>query len=89
MCFLCVRTKRWPTAGVLTIPAAVLITYALLGIEDIGVQIEEPFDVLPLRQYSGAIQASVNTILKAPIPIPIPIPVPVPAAGRDPDPDEE
>ena len=34
-----------------TAPAALLLTYGLLGLEDIGVQIEEPFDILPLRSY--------------------------------------
>mmetsp|Transcript_23855 Transcript_23855/g.39823 ORF Transcript_23855/g.39823 Transcript_23855/m.39823 type:complete len:430 (+) Transcript_23855:73-1362(+) len=47
-----------------TLPCAVATAYALLGIEDVGVQLEEPFDVLPLRQYSDVIFDSVNQIAK-------------------------
>jgi predicted membrane chloride channel (bestrophin family) len=43
-----------------TIPVCVLTSFAGLGIEDIGVQLEEPFDVLPLRQYSDGIFDSIN-----------------------------
>ena len=50
----------WPFTGLATVPISLFITYALLGIEDIGVQIEEPFDILPLRQYSAAVHNSVN-----------------------------
>jgi len=35
-----------------TLPASLFSSYAVLGIEDIGIQLEEPFDILPLRQYS-------------------------------------
>eukprot|EP00941_MAST-03F_sp_MAST-3F-sp1_P003868 g3868.t1 len=52
----------WPIVGVGSIPAAVLISFAFYGIEDIGVQIEEPFDVLPLRQYCQAIQTSAQAL---------------------------
>mmetsp|Transcript_8196 Transcript_8196/g.16121 ORF Transcript_8196/g.16121 Transcript_8196/m.16121 type:complete len:179 (-) Transcript_8196:557-1093(-) len=38
----------WPLCGVYCTPATVLIAYSLLAIEDIGVMIEEPFDILPL-----------------------------------------
>ena len=30
------------------VPAAVVIAFLLLGVEEIGVQIEEPFGILPL-----------------------------------------
>lgn len=30
------------------VPAAVIIAFLLLGVEEIGVQIEEPFGILPL-----------------------------------------
>lgn len=43
-----------------TIPVCLLTSYAVLGIEDIGVQLEEPFDVQPLRQYSDGIFDSIN-----------------------------
>jgi ion channel-forming bestrophin family protein len=45
-----------------TIPVCLLTSFAVLGIEDIGVQLEEPFDVLPLRQYSDGIFDSINQI---------------------------
>lgn len=35
-----------------TLPGAVFTSWAVQSIEDIGVQIEEPFFVLPMRQYS-------------------------------------
>ena len=53
----------WPLTGMATAPATLFITYGLLGIEDIGVQIEEPFDVLPLRAYCNSIHASVKTLM--------------------------
>jgi predicted membrane chloride channel (bestrophin family) len=37
-----------------TLPTVLLTAYAVLGIEDISVQLEEPFDILPLRQYSDS-----------------------------------
>lgn len=52
----------YPTCGLATVPASIFIAYALLGIEDIGVQIEEAFDILPLGQYCDAIVASVDAI---------------------------
>jgi putative membrane protein len=45
-----------------TLPASLMVTYAILGIEDIGVQLEEPFNILPLRQYSEGIYAGVDSI---------------------------
>ena len=35
------------------VPAAVLIAFLLLGVEEIGVQIEEPFGILPLGALTG------------------------------------
>mmetsp|Transcript_15661 Transcript_15661/g.38569 ORF Transcript_15661/g.38569 Transcript_15661/m.38569 type:complete len:101 (-) Transcript_15661:759-1061(-) len=40
-----------------------LISYAILGIEDVGLQIEEPFNILPIRQYSDGINAGVDAIV--------------------------
>lgn len=48
----------------LTLPAVLLTTFAVLGIEDIGVQLEEPFDILPLRQYSDGMFDAINAIEK-------------------------
>ena len=43
-----------------TIPVCLLTSYAVSGIDDIGVQLEEPFNVLPLFQYSEIIFDSIN-----------------------------
>mmetsp|Transcript_14451 Transcript_14451/g.23907 ORF Transcript_14451/g.23907 Transcript_14451/m.23907 type:complete len:450 (+) Transcript_14451:123-1472(+) len=48
----------------LTLPTVLLTSYAVLGIEDIGVQLEEPFDILPLRQYSDGMFDSISAIEK-------------------------
>lgn len=45
-----------------TLPASLVVSYAMLGIEDIGVQLEEPFNILPLRQYSEGVYDGVETI---------------------------
>lgn len=39
------------------VPAAVVIAFLLLGVEEIGVQIEEPFGILPLGRllWSAAV----------------------------------
>lgn len=44
------------------IPGSVLISFAVQGIEDIGVQLEEPFNILPIRQYSDGIFSGINSI---------------------------
>ena len=41
----------------------VVLTFFFLGIEEIGVRTEQPFDVLPIWQYLDAIDASVGQIL--------------------------
>ena len=39
-----------------TVPATALITFLLLGIEELGLQIEEPFGILPMEAFcDGAI----------------------------------
>jgi len=48
----------WPMCGVWTSPAAVTLAYFMLGIEDIGVTVEEPFDILPLWRVVEAIDES-------------------------------
>ena len=40
------------TGPIWTLPFSVLLSYVVLSIEDIGVEIEEPFYVLPMRQYT-------------------------------------
>lgn len=38
----------WETSGWATVPLTALVAFLLLGTENIGAQIEEPFTVLPL-----------------------------------------
>lgn len=42
----------WKSCGWSMIPATGMIAFLLLGIEEIGVQIEEPFSILPLGVFS-------------------------------------
>lgn len=46
------------------LPASFVTAYAVGGIEDIGVQLEEPFDILPMRQYSDGMYDGINGIKK-------------------------
>jgi len=53
----------YPAMGPIgTLPASLVGAYALLGIEDIGVQLEEPFDILPLRQYSDGMFDAIGQV---------------------------
>jgi putative membrane protein len=55
----------YPTTGVGTLPAALFIAWALLAIEDTGVRLEEPFDVLPLWQYCKVIEQSTQQLARS------------------------
>lgn len=53
----------YPALGPIgTIPGSVMVSYAIMGIADVGVQLEEPFNILPLRQYSEGINDGINAI---------------------------
>ncbi|GAB3568036.1 bestrophin family ion channel [Spirosoma luteolum] len=58
--------------GYMTVPAVILTSYILIGLEMIGVEIEEPFGVdrndLPLNQISQLIRVNVHDILQFPLP---------------------
>lgn len=58
--------------GYLTIPAVLLTSYILIGLEMIGEEIEEPFNVdrndLPLNQLSQLIRVNVHDILQIELP---------------------
>ncbi|DBB06014.1 TPA: hypothetical protein ACH3X3_009993 [Trebouxia sp. C0006] len=45
----------WRACHWAMVPAAVLIAFLLLGVEEIGVQIEEPFGILPLGAPTGCL----------------------------------
>jgi hypothetical protein len=42
----------WKSCGLAMIPATGVLAFLLLAIEEIGVQIEEPFSILPLGKLS-------------------------------------
>ena len=49
-----------------TVPAALLLSFFLGGIEEVGIQIEEPFSILPLEAMcNGAICATNQEMLNA------------------------
>ena len=50
-----------PSLG--TALASASISYMLIGIDEIGMEIENPFQLLPLQQLAGAIQTDVATQL--------------------------
>jgi len=54
----------WPIVGNATPFASVFVAWALMGTEDIGIQVEEPFDVLPLFQYCQGIAATCDGLAK-------------------------
>lgn len=46
--FCATQFTLWHACGWGTVPSSVAIAFLLLGIEEIGVQVEEPFAILPL-----------------------------------------
>jgi len=68
---LCLPFGIWPVMGDswnhwLTIPVSALLSFFLLGIEEIGIQIEEPFSILPLEALcDGAIAATIDELLQS------------------------
>jgi predicted membrane chloride channel (bestrophin family) len=68
---LCLPFGIWPVMGDswnhwLTIPVSAVLSFFLLGIEEIGIQIEEPFSILPLEALcDGAIAATITELLQS------------------------
>jgi predicted membrane chloride channel (bestrophin family) len=50
----------WPLMGWATPPAMFVLAYIVLGIDEIGVEIEEPFCILPLQALCEAIRRDVG-----------------------------
>ena len=50
--------------GLCTIPAAGLLSLFLFGIEELAVQLEEPFSILPMQKYCDEIQESSRNIIE-------------------------
>lgn len=54
----------WSSYGWVTPFVTAVVTFLLLGVENIGIQIEEPFEVLPIEIITAACIASVHEILE-------------------------
>ncbi|KAI7839791.1 hypothetical protein COHA_006590 [Chlorella ohadii] len=52
----------WESCGLAMIPVAALVAFLLLGVEEIGVQIEEPFSILPLEVISTTIEGNIREL---------------------------
>jgi len=57
----------WPVAGWLTLPTMAVLAFIFLGIDEIGVEIEEPFCILPLLPLCRTIVNDVNTVMTMPM----------------------
>jgi hypothetical protein len=53
----------WSMFGWVTIPIMAVYTFLLVGLENIGIQIEEPYSVLPLHRFSLGIKRAVELTL--------------------------
>ena len=53
----------WACYGWVTPLITAVVTFLLLGVENIGIQIEEPFEVLPLEAITAGCAASVQDML--------------------------
>ena len=42
----------WSSLGWMTLPSTLFVSFLLLGIDEVGIQMEEPFSVLPLRKIA-------------------------------------
>lgn len=54
----------YEACGWATIPLSMVITFLLLGIDEIGVQIEEPFGLLPLDDVCNEIEGDLFSMLR-------------------------
>ena len=54
------KKKQWAC-----VPASALVAFLLLGIEEIGVAIEEPFSILPLENMWGEVDAEIRALAAA------------------------
>ena len=50
----------WPLLGWATVPATFFISYVVIGIDEIGVEIEEPFCILPVHDLSLAAKRDIG-----------------------------
>ena len=54
----------WADYGWVTPFITAVVTFLLLGVENIGIQIEEPFEVLPIEAISNACITGVQEIMQ-------------------------
>lgn len=54
----------WPSMGLATVPAAAVVTFVLIGIDELGVQIEESFSFLPLAALCKTIERDAAAALE-------------------------
>ncbi|KAF8061059.1 CYP97C1 [Scenedesmus sp. PABB004] len=54
----------WPEVNWMVVPLTAAISYLLLGIDEIGVQVEEPLSILPLEDVVVDIQAEVDAMME-------------------------
>ncbi|KAI3424164.1 hypothetical protein D9Q98_009523 [Chlorella vulgaris] len=52
----------WDSCGWASVPLSSIVAFLLLGIEEIGVSIEEPFSILPLESICDTIQGNVKEL---------------------------
>ncbi|GIL77593.1 hypothetical protein Vretimale_6815 [Volvox reticuliferus] len=52
----------WGKVGWCVVPVEAVMTYLLLGIDEIAIQMEEPFGILPLENMCEAVQQSVEQL---------------------------
>lgn len=60
----CVPFTLWNYCGWAMIPFTALISFVLLGIEEIGVYIEEPFSVMALERLCDRVDVNITTMLR-------------------------
>uniref|UniRef100_A0A383VJ70 Uncharacterized protein n=1 Tax=Tetradesmus obliquus TaxID=3088 RepID=A0A383VJ70_TETOB len=56
----CLPFVIWQELGWLSVPISMVVSFLLFGIEEIGVQIEEPFGILALESYCDEVKAGIN-----------------------------
>ncbi|GLC46904.1 hypothetical protein PLESTB_001282500 [Pleodorina starrii] len=61
---VCLPFSLWSYCGPAMIPIAALVAFVLLGIEEIGVYIEEPFSILALEKLVNKLENIVNAMLR-------------------------
>lgn len=55
----------WKTMGWMSVPGMALISFFLLGIDEIGIQIEEPFGILPLEGITNTIANNIDELARS------------------------